>query len=356
MPDDIPKIPRFRGKRNQPKESAWRQQRLPSYRPVITARNSLPFTVALGAIFIAIGIALRFAAESSMELVIKYTNCTTSSGNATEDMEVFSYPDGTAQCHLNFAITDNFTGDIKFYYGLREFYQNNRLYVGSRNDVQLLGKLDQVSGCKPLDRVPNTNFTYAPCGFVANSMFNDSFQLLFNGVHGGNVVVPFTTRDMVPERVRKRKFRNPKPKENETLCDAFANTTRPPWWQTDVCKLGANVQGVGVGFENIDLMIWMQTAALPNFRKLYRILDREVDGFRDGLPNGMYTLVINYNYPATWKGAEKSFVIARESWMGPRKDFLVFTYIAVGVFLLLVSILFLGIHIRQRMLEKRTQT
>ncbi|KIH54162.1 hypothetical protein ANCDUO_15692 [Ancylostoma duodenale] len=79
-----------------------------------------------------------------MELVIKYTNCTTSSGNATEDMEVFSYPDGTAQCHLNFAITDNFTGDIKFYYGLREFYQNNRLYVGSRNDVQLLGKLDQV--------------------------------------------------------------------------------------------------------------------------------------------------------------------------------------------------------------------
>ncbi|KIH42812.1 hypothetical protein ANCDUO_27198, partial [Ancylostoma duodenale] len=90
------------------------------------------------------------------------------------------------------------------------------------------------------------------------------------------------------------------------------NTTRPPWWQTDVCKLGANVQGVGVGFENIDLMIWMQTAALPNFRKLYRILDREVDGFRDGLPNGMYTLVINYNYPAAWKGAEKSFVIARE--------------------------------------------
>lgn len=45
----------------------------------------------------------------ALELVIKYTNCTTSTGNATEDLEVFAYPDGTAQCHLTFAITDNYT-------------------------------------------------------------------------------------------------------------------------------------------------------------------------------------------------------------------------------------------------------
>lgn len=35
-------------------------------------------------------------------------------------------------------------------------------------------------------------------------------------------MVPFTTRNMIPEKIRKRKYRNPKPEGNETLCDAFA--------------------------------------------------------------------------------------------------------------------------------------
>ncbi|VDO19818.1 unnamed protein product [Heligmosomoides polygyrus] len=99
MPDEIPRIPRSRGKTNKPK---------------------------------------------ALELQIKYTNCTTSTGNSTSEINDFSYPDGSTQCHLSFAITENFTGTVKFYYGLREFYQNNRLYIESRNDVQLIGNLDEV--------------------------------------------------------------------------------------------------------------------------------------------------------------------------------------------------------------------
>ncbi|VDM72354.1 unnamed protein product [Strongylus vulgaris] len=106
--------------------------------------------------------------------------------------------------------------------------------------------------------------------------------------------------------------------------------------------------GTGVGFENIDFIMWMQTAALPDFRKLYRLLDRET--------RKNYVIFAFLGYPATWKGAEKSFIITRESWIGPRKDFLAISYMAVGVFLILVSILFVGINIRQRVLERRTQT
>ncbi|KAE9414938.1 hypothetical protein Angca_008579 [Angiostrongylus cantonensis] len=130
------------------------------------------------------------------------------------------------------------------------------------------------------------------------------------------------------------------------------NTMRPPWWQTDLCKLGFGVSGTGIAFENVDFMVWMQTSALPNFRKHYRTLDNEVDGFRDGLPNGVYTLVINYNYPAAWKGAEKLFIITRENWIGIQKEFLVFSYIACGVFLLVVSVIFLIIFIRQKLLRR----
>ncbi|VDL79757.1 unnamed protein product [Nippostrongylus brasiliensis] len=290
--------------------------------------------------------------RTALELVIKYTNCITSSGNSTEDLNEFSYPDGATQCHLSFSIPENYSGDVKFYYGLRRFYQNNQKYVESRNDRQLIGHLDEVSGCDPLDYVNGTNITYVPCGFIANSMFNDSFQLLLHGEHGGDVTVPFTTRNVVADVVRKKKFRNPVLTGNESLCDAFEGTARPPWWQTDICKLGAGVQGVGVGFENVDFMVWMQAAALPNFRKRYRNLDREVDGFQDGLPAGTYTLVINY---ITWKGGEKSFIITRESWAGSRSEFLAFAYIAVGVFLLLVSILFLVLYIRHRIHRKRAE-
>ncbi|KAK6049862.1 hypothetical protein COOONC_12633 [Cooperia oncophora] len=142
MPDIVPQIPRHRGKRNEPK---------------------------------------------TLELVIEYTNCTTSTGYSTDQLEDFSYPDGSTQCHLTFSITENYTGDVKFYYGLREFYQNNRMYVVSRNDLQLL----------------------------------DSFQLLLHGELESSITVPFTTRNMISERVKKRKFRNPVLTGNQTLCDAF---------------------------------------------------------------------------------------------------------------------------------------
>ncbi|VDM58771.1 unnamed protein product [Angiostrongylus costaricensis] len=280
MPDDIPKIPRCRGRRNQP------IGKLQIKTVAIYERNMEFLTV-----FQCLAFYRRF--DSALEFVIKYTNCTTLTGESTAHITNYSYADGAVQCYLSFRITDNYTGSVKFYYGLKEFYQNNKLYVHSRNDVQLLGNLNEVAGCKPLDRA--SNFVYAPCGFVANSMFNDSFKLFFHDKHEAVIIVPFTTKGVIPDKVRKRKFRNPKLKGNQTLCDAFQNTMRPPWWQIDVCKLGFGVPGTGIAFENVDFMVWMQTSALPNFRKHYRTLDNEVDGFRDGLPNGVYTLVINYS-------------------------------------------------------------
>ncbi|KAK6041145.1 hypothetical protein COOONC_21350, partial [Cooperia oncophora] len=158
-------------------DSAWRQQRLPAYRPVITAYNTFPWVAIVGCLCLAMGIVLKFAMDESLELVIEYTNCTTSTGYSTDQLEDFSYPDGSTQCHLTFSITENYTGDVKFYYGLREFYQNNRMYVDSRNDLQLLGNLGKVSGCSPLDYLDGfDNITYAPCGFVANSMFNGELK------------------------------------------------------------------------------------------------------------------------------------------------------------------------------------
>ena len=65
------------------------------------------------------------------------------------------------------------------YYGLTNYYQNHRRYVKSRDDEQLIGsKTDPnalSSDCKPYRSPDAENATgdgYAPCGAIANSLFN----------------------------------------------------------------------------------------------------------------------------------------------------------------------------------------
>jgi len=49
------------------------------------------------------------------------------------------------------------------------------------------------------------------------------------------------------------------------------------------------------GLENEDFIVWMRTAALPNFKKLYRIVNSSaLEGSRNGLVAGNYSLSISY--------------------------------------------------------------
>ena len=48
------------------------------------------------------------------------------------------------------------------------------------------------------------------------------------------------------------------------------------------------------GLQNEDLIVWMRTAAFPNFRKLYRRINH-TDIFAEGLKKGNYTLTIDYS-------------------------------------------------------------
>ncbi len=66
-------------------------------------------------------------------------------------------------------------GQVYMYYGLTNFYQNHRRYVKSRDDNQLRG--EQLSGnnlvgdCTPYKTGENET-AIAPCGAIANSLFN----------------------------------------------------------------------------------------------------------------------------------------------------------------------------------------
>ena len=62
------------------------------------------------------------------------------------------------------------------------FYQNHRKYATSRSDQQLRGyPRYQDDNCEPYQIDPNTTLPYAPCGLIANTMFNGQFNTMFNG-------------------------------------------------------------------------------------------------------------------------------------------------------------------------------
>lgn len=89
---------------------------------------------------------------------------------------------------------------------------------------------------------------------------------------------------------KRVKFRNPEGNLTKAL-EAFA---KPLFWQTSLDQLDIK-NPENNGFQNEDLIVWMRTAALPSFRKLYRRLDQTKSQYSKGLKAGNYTLNINYS-------------------------------------------------------------
>ncbi|KAK6059253.1 / CDC50 family protein, LEM3 family [Cooperia oncophora] len=309
------------------KESAskLRQQQLPAWQPILTASTVIPTVIGIGVIFIPIGVALYLASEGVNEYVLDYTNCAIDS-----------------QCTLTFNVTKDMQGDVYFYYYLENYFQNHRRYVKSRNDKQYLGNLMEVSDCEPFAYDDN-KVPIAPCGAIANSKFNDTYDLIYIE-KGSRIAVPVTKDGVLWDVDKNKKFKNPPIPAGGTLCDAFKGTVKPPNWKVEPCMED--------GFENVDLIVWMRTAALPNFRKLWRLLDRTSENplaggrFREGLPAGQYQVTVHSNYPVAVFGGRKSFVLSTTSWAGAKNSFLGIAYMVVGSLSIVLGVIFIGIHIK----------
>ena len=68
--------------------------------------------------------------------------------------------------------------------------------------------------------------------------------------------------------------------------DLKNTTAKPKDWIKNLWELDTNETNNGL--LNEDLIVWMRTAAFPNFRKLYRRIEQD-------LTEGKYTLKINYS-------------------------------------------------------------
>ncbi|KAK6202869.1 ligand-effect modulator 3 family [Scheffersomyces amazonensis] len=350
-------------KSRKPPNTAFRQQRLQAWQPILTPKSVIPLLFLLTIIFTPLGISILFATYN-VELVSidyshcnelandqfnsipsKYTNYHFKSKNTNPEFQwkivnsTDSFGDLAQTCQIQFTLPVDLKPPIYLYYKLTNFYQNHRKYVSSYDINQIRGDAvpdDSITNyCKPLLHLgegENQKLIY-PCGLIANSYFNDTFSnpVLLNAKNSdNNQTYELTNIGISWKSDRQHKFGKTKYTPDQVV--------PPPNWY----KMFPN----GYTEENMPdlqswelLQNWMRTAGLPSFYKLYGKNQTET------LTSGTYEISIGLNYPVNIFGGTKSVVITTNSIFGGRNLSLGVIYIIIAIITLVLGTAFLIQHL-----------
>ena len=163
----------------KPADTKFKQQHLPSLRPILSPSCVGFFFLFIGVPFVLIGAIINEKSANLIEIrsqhdgdgtPVKHSACKISS------------PGESRSCTFTMKAEDTMKAPIYLYYQLNNFHQNHRKYVTSLDHAQLLGctgKSDKgdcasysvENNCDPFYR--NGSLILSPCGLVANSIFND---------------------------------------------------------------------------------------------------------------------------------------------------------------------------------------
>ncbi|XP_010877447.1 cell cycle control protein 50A [Esox lucius] len=329
-------------KNKKPDNTAFKQQRLPAWQPILTAGTVLPAFFVIGLIFIPIGIGLFVTSNNIKEFEIDYTGVDLSSPCFNCSQNYIWNSTTPCTCSVPFSLDQPFESNVFMYYGLSNFYQNHRRYVKSRDDSQLNGDLSSLKNpskeCEPYRT--SENKPIAPCGAIANSLFNDTLDLYYIDPNGSRTAIPLVKKGIAWWTDKHVKFRNP---AGNNLTVVFQGTSKPVNWRKPVYELDPS-DSDNNGFINEDFIVWMRTAALPTFRKLYRIIQKKPNNMSPTLPRGQYILDVTYNYPVRSFEGRKRMILSTISWMGGKNPFLGIAYITVGSVCFFLGIVLLIIH------------
>ncbi|EGV66099.1 Cell division control protein [Yamadazyma tenuis] len=346
-------------KSRKPPNTAFRQQRLKAWQPIMTPKSVIPFLFVLACIFGPLGIGIIYTVANIEYLSIDYTHCASKASSSFKavpssyvghhfrskntspefkwrtDSAKDSFGDEISTCYIQFNLPKDLKPPIYAYYHLTNFHQNHRKYVESYDLEQLKGIAvsahDVDDNCSPLDfegSGDDKKIIY-PCGLIPNSYFNDSISnltLLNTKSTQDNETYVLSQTGISWSSDVKHKYKKTKYDPSDIV--------PPPNWYKMYPK--------GYTKSNIPdlqswelLQNWMRTAGLSSFYKLYGVNKTET------LSSGTYETQIVLNYPVSIFHGTKSLVITTNSIFGGRNYALGVVYLVVAVLSLALAIAFL---------------
>ena len=294
------------------KNSRFKQQNLPAWRPVPTLGSTIVIFVSIGIIFITFGIIVSYYSNKINEMKFRYDDKCTITTNET--------------CNLKFNITYTMKKDIMIYYELDNFYQNHRRYVKSRNNDQLKGKkvsdktleddCDPVVTNSEMGKTKNIynedlepNEIAVPCGLIAKSYFNDTFSLSYSN----DTIIEINQDNIAYKADKEKHFKN-------------SQDPRKQW----------------VDMTDEHFIVWMRPAAFPNFRKLWGRIYQDLKEGEELILN------ITNNYDVSGFNGKKYFILSEINKLGQNNILMGGCYIIVGGSSIILALIFsIGYNIKK---------
>lgn len=343
----------------RPEDTKFKQQRLNAWQPVLTPERVSLIFLLIGIIFIPIGAVLLQKSNEIVEVSLQYDG---DGADSSASSCAITEANAATACSVTLTVPEKMEGTVWVYYQIDNFYQNHRRYVKSRSATQLLGEED-VDGnfktdCDPLYET-DSNLKLNPCGLIANSMFNDVIEL-------STVAYDMSTSDISWQSDRNDKFKQvagfksaqctialPCTTVAETAlactgllsatdCESYTDSTGTDYvfYYPDNAKTQylyetyPDIISPLEGVESERFIVWMRTAALPNFRKPYGKISGGVEKGTD------LTFAITNNFDVSEFEGKKYIVLSTVNAYGGKNPFLGVAYLVVGALCLFFSVIF----------------